>query len=139
MMRPLWNGPDRSDGKNVWPVSAAWLAAGSFARTPLGARRCAMGFTPRTEANSDENGGSVGTSGGGPPGSVRGRVLDRPAIISVNTTPMETAVPEFWKVERIPDAAPRSRAGTEPMIEDEFGAANIPLPIPFSAMNSANA
>ena len=30
-------------------------------------------------------------------------------------------------------------AGTEPMMEEEFGEANIPLPIPFSAMNSANA
>jgi hypothetical protein len=71
--------------------------------------------------------------------SVLGSVLDRPAIISVNTTPMETAVPEFWNVERMPDAAPRSRAGTEPMIEEEFGEANMPLPIPFRPMNSANA
>ena len=68
-----------------------------------------------------------------------GSELDRPAIISVNTTPMDTAVPEFWNVERMPEAAPRSPAGTLPMIEEEFGEANIPLPIPFSAMSSANA
>ena len=48
-------------------------------------------------------------------------------------------MPVFWNVERMPDAAPRSRAGTDPMIEDEFGAANMPLAMPFSAMNSANA
>lgn len=147
-MRPLWNGPDSSDGKKLWPVSAAWLAAGSFASTPLGASRCWTGLTPRTEANSDETGGSDATwcatapgtpSLVRPPDSVVGSEFDRPAIISVNTTPMETAVPEFWNVERIPEAAPRSRAGTDPMIEEEFGEANMPLPTPFSAIISANA
>ncbi len=54
-------------------------------------------------------------------------------------TPMDTAVPEFWNVERMPEAAPRCRAGTLPMIEEELGAANIPLPIPFAAMSSAKA
>ena len=43
-IRPLWNGPDSSDGKNVRPVSAAWLAAGSRVRTPDGASRCCIGF-----------------------------------------------------------------------------------------------
>lgn len=148
MIRPLWNGPDSSNGKKLLPVSAARLAAGSFASTPLGASRCWTGLTPRTEANSDETGGSEPTWRATPPGtpsftrppvSVLGSEFDRPTIISVNTTPMETAVPEFWNVERIPEAAPRSRAGTEPMIEDEFGEANMPLPTPFSAIISANA
>src|SRR6201987_3926968 len=102
MMRPLWNGPDRSDGKNVWPVSAVWLAAGSFARTPLGARRCAVGVTPRTDANSDETGGSVATWWATPPGtpsltrplvSVLGSVLDRPAVISVKTNTRQPGGP----------------------------------------------
>jgi hypothetical protein len=70
---------------------------------------------------------------------VDGSDEDSPAIISVNTTPMDTAVPEFWNVARIPDAAPRSAAGTLPMIEDEFGEANMPDPIPFRATNRANA
>jgi hypothetical protein len=36
----------------------------------------------------------------------------------------------------MPEAAPRWLAGTLPMIEEELGAANIPLPIPSSvAMN----
>jgi hypothetical protein len=52
---------------------------------------------------------------------------------------MDSAVPEFWNVERMPEAAPRCRAGTLPMIEEELGAANIPLPIPFAAMSSAKA
>jgi hypothetical protein len=105
-------------------------------------------LTPRTEANSDDTGGSVATWCATPCGtpslvsplvSVVGRLLDRPAIISVNTTPMETAVPEFWNVERMPEAEPRSAAGTLPMMEEEFGEANIPLPIPFSAMSRAKA
>ena len=48
-------------------------------------------------------------------------------------------MPEFWNVERIPDAAPRCRAGTLLMIADELGAPNMPTPIPLSAMSSANA
>jgi hypothetical protein len=57
----------------------------------------------------------------------------------VNTTPIDTAVPEFWNVARMPEAAPRSRVGTLPMMEEEFGEANIPEPIPFTATSSANA
>ena len=45
-------------------------------------------------------------------------------------------MPEFWKVERIPDAAPRCLAGTLPMIDDELGAPNMPEPIPFIAISS---
>jgi hypothetical protein len=36
-----------------------------------------------------------------------GRPVDSPTIISEKNTPMESAVPEFWKVDRIPDATPR--------------------------------
>ncbi len=50
-----------------------------------------------------------------------GSVLASPAIIREKKTPMETAVPEFWKVARIPEATPRSRGGTLPMIEEELG------------------
>src|SRR5580700_5076970 len=116
-IRPLWNGLASRPGKNSRPVSVAWLAAGSLASTPVGSSRCWIGFTPSTEANSDDTGGSVATwcaTEDGtptlirPPLNVVGRLLDRPTIISVNTTPMDTAVPEFWKVARIPEAAPRS-------------------------------
>lgn len=50
---------------------------------------------------------------------------------------METAVPEFWNVARMPEATPRSGAGTLPMIEEELGEANMPLAIPLSAISSA--
>ena len=48
-------------------------------------------------------------------------------------------IEELKRLERMPEAAPRWLAGTLPMIEEELGAANIPLPIPFSAMSSAKA
>jgi len=48
-------------------------------------------------------------------------------------------VPVFWNVERMPDAEPRWRAGTLLMIEAEFGALNIPTPIPLSVIIAANA
>lgn len=52
--------------------------------------------------------------------------------------PMDRACPEFRNVARIPDAAPRSPGSTDPMIADEFGAANIPEPMPLTSSNSAN-
>ena len=52
---------------------------------------------------------------------------------------IDSAVPEFWKVERIPDAAPRWRAGTLLMTEAEFGALNMPTPIPLSVISAAKA
>ena len=51
---------------------------------------------------------------------------------------MDSAVPEFWKVERMPEAAPRYGPG-RPMIEEELGAPNMPLPIPLMAMITAKA
>jgi hypothetical protein len=45
---------------------------------------------------------------------VRGRALARPAIIREKNTPIDSEVPEFWKVDRIPEATPRYSAGTAP-------------------------
>src|SRR4029077_17501690 len=98
--------------------------------------------------NSDDTGGSDPTCAAAPCGtpwrtrplvSDCGRVLASPAIISEKNTPIDRAVPEFWNVERMPEAAPRCLAGTLPMIEEELGAANIPPPIPFSPVSRANA
>src|ERR1700756_5615371 len=71
--------------------------------------------------------------------SVFGSVLARPAIISEKKMPMDSDMPEFWKVDRMPDAAPRLGAGTEEMIEAVLGAANRPEPIPLPKMSNANA
>jgi hypothetical protein len=43
-------------------------------------------------------------------------VAASPAIIREKNTPIDRAVPEFWKVERMPEAAPRCLAGTLLMI-----------------------
>ena len=66
-------------------------------------------------------------------------MLASPAIMIEKNTPVDTAVPEFWNVERIPEATPRYLAGTLLMIEEVLGAANMPLPIPLAAMSTANA
>ena len=137
-----------SSGKNSRPVRICWLAAGRVASTWPDASRCCTGLTPSTAANSEDTGGSEpiwwATACGTPccsrpPVSVFGKLPASPAIISEKNTPIDSAVPEFWKVERMPEAAPRCLAGTLPMIEEELGAANMPLPIPFTAMSSANA
>src|ERR1022692_916903 len=71
--------------------------------------------------------------------SAAGRLLASPAIMSEKNTPIDSAVPEFWKVERIPEATPRWLAGTLLMMDDELGAENMPVPIPFAAMSRAKA
>ena len=48
--------------------------------------------------------------------SVRGRVEASPAIISEKKMPMDNDMPEFWKVDRMPEAEPRCLAGTALMI-----------------------
>ena len=67
-----------------------------------------------------------------------GSVLARPAISSEKKMPIDSDMPEFWKVERMPEAAPRSWAGTLDMIAAVFGEANRPEPTPLPKMSSAN-
>jgi hypothetical protein len=144
--RPSWNGPEIRPGKNSRPVSVCCCAVVSVDRVPVGASRCWIGLTPSWAANRVDTGGSAptcaATSAGTPcccrPAvSVCGRLLASPAIISEKKTAIETAVPEFWNVARMPDATPRWCAGTLPMIEEELGEANMPLAIPLSAISSA--
>ncbi|HEX7995416.1 MAG TPA: hypothetical protein VF506_15950, partial [Streptosporangiaceae bacterium] len=56
-IRPCWNGTAIRCGKNVRPVSACLLAAGSVAKVPVDARRWCTGFTPRTESRGRAYGG----------------------------------------------------------------------------------
>ena len=51
---------------------------------------------------------------------------------------MDTTKPTFWKVARMPEAAPRWGAGTLFMIAAEFGAANSPDPMPLASSSTAN-
>src|SRR5580692_3355996 len=70
--------------------------------------------------------------------SVLGSVLARPAISSEKKMPMDSDIPEFWKVDRMPDATPRLWAGTEDMMAAVLGEANRPEPIPLPKISSAN-
>jgi hypothetical protein len=53
--------------------------------------------------------------------------------------PMERTNPEFIEVARMPDAAPRSSAGTLFIMVVVFGAENIPTPRPLTKIRMANA
>src|SRR5271163_3278791 len=70
--------------------------------------------------------------------SVFGSVLARPAISSEKKMPMDSDIPEFWKVDRMPDATPRFCAGTEDMIAAVLGEANRPEPTPLPKISRAN-
>ena len=70
--------------------------------------------------------------------SVRGSVLASPAIISEKKMPIDSDMPEFWNVDRIPEAAPRCSAGTLLMMAEVLGEANSPEPTPLPKMISAN-
>ncbi len=41
-------------------------------------------------------------------------------------------MPEFWNVERMPEATPRCRAGTLLMMAEVLGEANSPEPMPLN-------
>ena len=58
--------------------------------------------------------------------------------MSVKNPPIESTMPAFMPVARMPEAAPRCAAGTAFMIAAEFGAAIRPMPMPLSASSAAN-
>ena len=70
--------------------------------------------------------------------SVLGSVEARPAMSRLKKIPMDSDMPEFWKVDRMPDAEPRCPAGTALMIAAVLGEANRPEPIPLPKISSAN-
>ena len=90
--------------------------AGNVLNTPPMSSRCLRGFTPRKAAKSEDTGGSEAMWCATPCGtpcrakprvSVLGRLLASPVIMSEKKTPTESAMPEFWNVARMPEAAPR--------------------------------
>src|ERR1700689_653833 len=99
-------------------------------------------------ANRDETGGSLPICAATwwltpcwtrPLVRVCGSALARPAIIREKNTPIDSEVPEFWKVARIPEATPRYSAGTLDMTEEEWGELYLPIPTPFRPISRANA
>ena len=69
---------------------------------------------------------------------VWGRLLASPAIISEKNRPIDSTMPLFMNVARMPDAAPRWLAGTAFMMAVVLGAANRPEPTPLRKMSSPN-
>jgi pimeloyl-ACP methyl ester carboxylesterase len=57
---------------------------------------------------------------------VCGSARARPATMSEKKMPIDSAVPAFWQVARIPEATPRCDDGTLLMIADVLGAENMP-------------
>src|ERR1700723_564763 len=53
--------------------------------------------------------------------------------------PIDSDMPEFWKVARMPEAEPRWLAGTELMMAEVFGEANRPEPTPLPKISRPNA
>jgi hypothetical protein len=51
---------------------------------------------------------------------------------------MESTMPPFWKVARMPEATPRWSAGTAFMTAVVFGAENRPDPMPLHSSSTAN-
>src|SRR5215472_3961955 len=143
MTRPWWNGPEMRCGKYSLLVSVAASARGSRRSAPEGRSRLPIGLYPRNEAKSVLTGGRLATWAAtgaatpcerSPAVSVRGSVAARPAIISEKKMPIDSDMPEFWNVDRMPDAAPRYLAGTLLMIAEVFGDANSPEPRPLPKM-----
>src|SRR6516165_4448157 len=147
MIRPWWNGPEIRCGKNCFPVSTAVLRAGSRLSTPDGPSRLRIGLYPSNAENSVLTGGRWATCEATLSGTpcarsplvrVRGSVAARPAIISEKKMPIDRDMPEFWNVERMTEAAPRSQGGTLFMMAEVLGEANRPEPTPLQKMMIAN-
>src|SRR3954467_11884539 len=95
-----------------------------------------IGLSPRNAANNVATGETCDAAWdacGETPDAVSpcdraaGSRLDRPTAISVKNAPIDSPMPVFIPVARIPDAAPRSDAGTAFMIAAAFGAAVSPV------------
>jgi hypothetical protein len=68
-----------------------------------------------------------------------GSLADNPTMRRLKTTPMDSTVPAFWNVARMPEAWPRWGGGTAFMTAVVLGGMNIPIPTPFRKMSPAKA
>ena len=57
---------------------------------------------------------------------VLGSLAARPTIIRLKKMPIDSTMPAFWNVARMPEAWPRSSAGTEFMMAVVFGGEKTP-------------
>jgi hypothetical protein len=107
----------------------------------------AIGLLPRNAANISPTGGTSLTAeiaccgrpcAARPVRSASGSDEDSPATNSEKNTPIESTMPEFWKVARMPEATPRWSAGTAFMTAVVLGAENRPEPTPLKNSSTAN-
>src|SRR6516165_6399558 len=144
--RPVMNGLEMRWGKNVLPVMMLHWAPLTPALAGL-TSNCFIGLYPRNALKRLPTGGSLATwaaLAGATPFALRpaamewGRDADSPRTMSEKKMPIDSTMPEFWNVARIPDAAPRWRAGTLFMMPVAFGAAKRPKPITLRRMRAPN-
>ena len=72
-----------------------------------------------------------------PENMAAGTLAVRPTTMSEKKMPMESGMPSVWPVARMPEATPRSRAGTLFMMAAVLGAANMPKATPLRKMTQA--
>ena len=147
IVSPCLNGSEMREGKKLRLVRRRLLGAGERGehfRPEQRAER--VEAEERGEQVADRGqmgepcGGGVGDAVGGQAVSMAwGTWLVRPMIMSEKKIAIEIGMPAFWKVARMPEATPRSRAGTLFMIEVVFGAANSPNATPLVKMSGAKA
>ena len=118
--RPWWNALAIRCGKNCRPVSTATVPGGSDAQHPgrreQGADRVVTEQGGEQRADRGQVGDLRGDRGrhavGRQAGEWRaGRLAASPTIISEKKIPIDSDMPEFWKVDRMPEATPRVPAG----------------------------
>jgi hypothetical protein len=142
--QPCLNGPPINWGKNDRLVSSAAWWAGRCEST-FGAEERGQGVVAEERGDQVAARGLVREPGGG----CRHAVGDEAARhrrrhfgvqaedLSVKKRPIDSSMPALLKVTRMPDATPRSRAGTEFMIEAVLGEANNPMAMPLTSITTA--
>ena len=114
-------GRSAGRGRKVRPVSVRHRRGGDLASTPAGLSSEPIGLRAEErgehQADRRHRGDRRRPPVRGTPCAVRplcsaaGSDGDRPATSSEKNTPMDSTMPAFWNVARMPDATPRSSAG----------------------------
>src|SRR5580704_11494296 len=101
-----------------------------------------MGLYPKKAANRVDTGGRCATRSATPDGTpwatspwyiAPGSEDDNPTIMSVKKMPMDSTCAEFWKVEFIPEPAPRCCGGRLFMTPARLGEPKAPMVRPSSS------
>ena len=117
-VRPWWKGPEMRCGKNSRPVITARFCGRKVLQRACRGEQVLqrVDAEDRREQRRHRRQRADVLRGGvrhallpaAPGRARRAGVRARPATISEKNTPIDSAVPEFWNVARMPDATPRS-------------------------------